>query len=50
MKLITAIVEPFKLEDVKAASREVGQAGIPAVADVDTAVRVRTGEMGRDGL
>ena len=31
MKLITAIIKPFKLEDVKEALREIGVAGLTAI-------------------
>jgi nitrogen regulatory protein P-II 1 len=60
MKLITAIVKPFTLEDIKASLEKLGllgmtvsevqgygrQKGHTEVYPVETVVRVRTGERG----
>ena len=66
MKLITAIVKPFTLEDIKASLEQVGILGMTVsevqgygrqkghtevwVSAVETVVRVRTGERGADAI
>jgi nitrogen regulatory protein PII len=41
MKLITAVIKPFKLEEVREALERIGAHG---------AMRIRTGETGDDAL
>ena len=50
MKLITAVIKPFKLDEVKAA--QTGRIGDGKVwcVPVDAVVRVRTGERGSGAL
>ena len=46
MKLITAIIQPHKLDDVKAAGSGTIGDGKVWVAPLDSVTRVRTGETG----
>jgi len=59
MKLITAVIKPFKLEDVRLALSEAGVTAAQTgkigdgkifVTAVEQAVRVRTGETGDEAL
>jgi len=62
MKLITAVIKPFQLDDVKTAIKAVGVTGITAartdkigdgkiwVTDVARLIRIRTGEEGVDAV
>ena len=59
MKLITAVIKPFKLDEVKAALRSAGVHGITVseasdgkvwVTPVEDVVGVRTGEHGGNAL
>ena len=56
MRLVTAVVKPFKLDDVKVALEGIGVQGM-TVSDgkvwstpVEDVVRVRTGERGAEAL
>ena len=44
MKRVEAIINPFKLDDVKSALSELGVTGLTAT------VRIRTGERGEETL
>ena len=60
MKLITAVIKPFKLDDVKDALKGIGVAGMTVtgkigdgkvwVSPVDRLVRIRTGEEGAQAV
>jgi hypothetical protein len=47
MKLITAIIDPFRLDDVRQAVADIGVQGI---SDWVQAVRLRTGEIGVEAV
>ena len=49
MKLVIAIIKPFKLDDVRNALGQIGDGKI-FVVDVDHVVRIRTGETDTDAL
>ena len=50
MKLITAVIKPFKLDEVKAAQTGRIGDGKVWVVPIETVVRVRTGERGPDAI
>ena len=47
MKLTTAVIKPFKLDEVNQALKAAGTSGITAVERV---VRIRTGDEGIDAI